>query len=119
MAVFNWSALSSGDLVFNPNSDVLHFDNASINAADLTATSSSGVSDNIFSYQGKTVRMLTSSHTLGTSNVTFANGMTRTVWLLCEGCTAFPILCPMPGAIGLHSAGGAASYDLIDLSSPG
>ncbi|WP_123103016.1 plasmid fertility inhibition factor family protein [Acidithiobacillus sulfuriphilus] len=31
-------------------------------------------------------------------HVGFTNGVTRTIWLLSQGCAAFPIECEMPGA---------------------
>jgi hypothetical protein len=34
--------------------------------------------------------------------VVFTNGVTRTIWLLSQGCKAFPILCEMPGARELY-----------------
>lgn len=30
--------------------------------------------------------------------VSFTNGITRTIWLLTQGCVAFPVKCGMPGA---------------------
>jgi hypothetical protein len=40
-------------------------------------------------------------------HVGFTNGITRTIWLLSHGCTAFPIECEMPGARELHRVAGA------------
>jgi hypothetical protein len=37
----------------------------------------------------------------------FTNGITRTIWLLSHGCTAFPIECEIPGAKELHSIAAA------------
>lgn len=34
--------------------------------------------------------------------VGFTNGVTRTIWLLSQGCKAFPIQCEMPGASEVH-----------------
>ena len=39
--------------------------------------------------------------------VSFTNGITRTIWLLSNGCTAFPVECEMPGARELHKVAAA------------
>ncbi|BBF65513.1 hypothetical protein F6A13_02775 [Acidithiobacillus sp. 'AMD consortium'] len=39
--------------------------------------------------------------------VGFTNGITRTIWLLTQGCTAFPVECEMPGARELHRVAAA------------
>ncbi len=49
-------------------------------------------------------------------HVLFSNGITRTIWLLSNGCSAFPILCPLPGAHELHRKAAASQTDLFDLS---
>ena len=36
--------------------------------------------------------------------VSFINGITRTIWLLSHGCSAFPVECPMSSALKLHRA---------------
>lgn len=41
--------------------------------------------------------------------VTIANGITRTIWLLTKGCTAFPVKCQMPGARELYKMAAAPS----------
>src|SRR5262245_52454059 len=75
MAVYKWSEQASGTVInFNPAVDVFQFDDPTIHAADVTMSSSQGVVDNIFHYQGKTVTLTASSHTLGTSNVVFTDG---------------------------------------------
>ena len=48
--------------------------------------------------------------------VFFSNGITRTIWLLANGATTFPVLCPMPGARWLHEHSGAAETKLLLLS---
>lgn len=48
--------------------------------------------------------------------VSFTNGITRTIWLLSQGCTAFPVMCNMPGAHGLFLAAGAEGTSLHPLS---
>jgi hypothetical protein len=40
--------------------------------------------------------------------VSFINGITRTIWLLSHGCTAFPVECRMPQALNLHRAASVA-----------
>ena len=59
------------------------------------------------------------SSDLPTGHVFFSNGITRTIWLLANGCTAFPILCPMPGAQALHEYSGAAKDNGLLLLSTG
>ena len=39
--------------------------------------------------------------------IAFTNGITRTIWLLSHGCSAFPVKCRMPGAQGLYHAAAA------------
>jgi hypothetical protein len=51
--------------------------------------------------------------------VGFTNGVTRTIWLLSQGCKAFPIECEMPGAIELHRIAaipGTPFYTIDELS---
>jgi hypothetical protein len=48
--------------------------------------------------------------------VSFSNGITRTVWLLANGCSTFPVLCPMPGARALHKHAAAKAKRLLLLS---
>ena len=79
MAVFQFSALSDGQsLVFNPNADVLNFDQTTIAAADLRVTQ---VGSNIRidvvggTQTGKDVTLQNVSPLqLATTNVTFADG---------------------------------------------
>src|ERR687893_1319270 len=40
--------------------------------------------------------------------VSFINGITRTIWLLSHGCSAFPVECPMSSALKLHRAASVA-----------
>ena len=40
--------------------------------------------------------------------VSFINGITRTIWLLSHGCSAFPVECWMPAARKLHRAASVA-----------
>jgi hypothetical protein len=49
--------------------------------------------------------------------VSFSNGITRTIWLLANGATTFPVLCPMPGARWLYEHSCAAETKLLLLSS--
>ena len=74
MAVYQFSALSDGQAIsFNPNADVLNFDQTAIAAADVRATAE-GTSVRI-SASGKDVFLLGSQLAqLTTTNVTFANG---------------------------------------------
>lgn len=42
--------------------------------------------------------------------VGFTNGVTRTIWLLANGCTSFPIRCSEPGATTLQNIVGANEW---------
>src|SRR4051812_37362864 len=79
MAVFQFSALSDGQsLVFNPNADVLNFDETTVAAADLRVTQvGSNIRLDVVSgtQAGKDVTLQNVSPLqLATSNVTFADG---------------------------------------------
>lgn len=47
--------------------------------------------------------------------VNFTDGITRTIWLLTQGCTAFPVKCEASKAEVLFDACGAAGYTLREL----
>lgn len=47
--------------------------------------------------------------------VTFTNGITRTIWLLTNGCEAFPIECEMPRAKYLHQIAAVPGTDLFTV----
>ncbi|MBI5936608.1 MAG: hypothetical protein HY850_02040 [Betaproteobacteria bacterium] len=52
-------------------------------------------------------------------HIGFTNGITRTIWLLSQGCTAFPIECEMPGARQLHQTAavpGTAFFTIGELA---
>jgi Ca2+-binding RTX toxin-like protein len=76
MAVFNWTTLSNNQTVaFNPDVDVLNFNDAGISAADLSLTLNSGSSPSTrLSVSGKAVTLQTDPRTLTPTNVTFADG---------------------------------------------
>ena len=79
MAVFRFSALSDGQsLVFNPNADVLNFDQTTVAAADLRVTQvGSNIRIDVVSgtQAGKDVTLQNMSPLqLATTNVTFADG---------------------------------------------
>src|SRR3954467_3225620 len=79
MAVFQFSALSDGQsLVFNPNADVLTFDQTTVAAADLRVTQvGSNIRIDVVSgtQVGKDVTLQSVSPLqLATTNVTFADG---------------------------------------------
>lgn len=44
--------------------------------------------------------------------VTFTNGITRTIWLLANRCSSFPIECKLPGAHQLHKLAGSSEHPL-------
>ena len=51
-------------------------------------------------------------------SVSFINGITRTIWLLSHGCSAFPVECPMSSALKLHratSVAGARVFTVRDV----
>src|SRR5215510_4171831 len=79
MAVYQFSALSDGQsLVFNPNADVLNFDQTTVAAADLRVTQvGSNIRIDVVSgtQAGKDVTLQNVSPLqLATTNVTFADG---------------------------------------------
>ena len=74
MATLNWSTLVSGTYAFDPNVDVLHFDDPAISAAAVDASSTTGTDDLVLDDGSKSVRLLTSALAITTTNVTFANG---------------------------------------------
>src|SRR5919201_2327436 len=79
MATYNFSALSNGQAItFNPNSDVLNFDQAAISAGNLQVDlqgSDSRITVLSGTDAGKSITLLnTAPPQLATSNVTFANG---------------------------------------------
>jgi hypothetical protein len=45
----------------------------------------------------------------------FTNGITRTIWLLTQGCTSFPVECEMPGARELHQVAGASETEFYTI----
>jgi hypothetical protein len=52
------------------------------------------------------------------AHVSFINGITRTIWLLSNGCQAFPVECRMPSALQLHakaSVEGTRVFTLRDV----
>src|SRR5919108_2751282 len=79
MAVYNFSALSNGQAIsFNPNGDVLNFDQTAISAGNLQVDlqgSDSHITVLPGTDVGKTITLLnTAPPQLATSNVHFANG---------------------------------------------
>src|SRR5919202_5955729 len=79
MAVYTFSALTSGQAItFDPNADVLNFDQSTISAANLSVTlegSNSRITVMSGTDAGKTIVLQnTSPLQLATSNVSFANG---------------------------------------------
>lgn len=47
--------------------------------------------------------------------VAFTNGITRTIWLLTQGCKAFPVECEMPGARELHRVAAASGTNFFTV----
>ncbi|MNJ87968.1 hypothetical protein D3C87_55040 [compost metagenome] len=50
--------------------------------------------------------------------IAFSDGITRTIWLLTQGCVAFPVKCGMSSALQLFEAAGAEGtsfHSLADL----
>ncbi len=72
--VYLWSELTDGQVIssFNPASDVLRFDDATISAAAVRIDPNAPVA--IFSYGGKTVTFDMSPLSITTTNITFDNG---------------------------------------------
>lgn len=66
-----------------------------------------------FLWLGRTERQEQIQH------VSFGNGITRTIWLLTQGCMAFPVMCKMPSARELFrvaAAEGTAFHTVGDLA---
>jgi Ca2+-binding RTX toxin-like protein len=76
MAVFKWTTLSNNQVIaFNPDVDVLNFNDPGISAADVSLTLNSGSSPSTrFSLSGKLVTLQTDPRTITPTNVTFADG---------------------------------------------
>lgn len=55
-----------------------------------------------------------SSHSV--PHLMFSNGITRTIWLLSHGCSAFPVECDLPGAVRLHELSGVPGTELLTVS---
>ncbi len=49
------------------------------------------------------------------SYVAFNNGITRTIWLLTQGCTSFPVKCEVSSARGLFLIAGAEGTEFRSL----
>jgi hypothetical protein len=63
-----------------------------------------------FLWYGKTYSMRRVPH------VGFTNGVTRTIWLLANGCNAFPVECELPGAEELQRYAGVPGTSLLTVS---
>ena len=76
MAVFNFSALADGQAIsFDPDADVLNFDETAIAAADIRVVAVGSDARLTYLETGKEVTLLgVSPLQLATSNVTFADG---------------------------------------------
>src|SRR5215213_2864462 len=74
MATFLWSSLVNGQNIaaFNPNADVLRFDDVTISAASVHVTGDSTSSN--FAYGGKAVSLGMNWFAITTTNVQFVNG---------------------------------------------
>jgi Ca2+-binding RTX toxin-like protein len=74
MATFDWTSLNDGDVLapFDPDADILNFDDAGISAAALLIDTSG--SDLVISFEGKTVTVQMAPHSATSTNVTFADG---------------------------------------------
>ena len=51
--------------------------------------------------------------------VTFTNGITRTIWLLTQGCKAFPVECRMPEARELYRIAAAPGTNFFTVEELG
>jgi serralysin len=78
MATFNWSALTSGQIItgFDPNSDIIYFNDAAISAGDVVATGETETPPLFIrlSCDGKTVRVEMDPLMATSTNITFADG---------------------------------------------
>src|SRR5687768_16653176 len=89
MSTYIWTTLNHGDsLTFSPASDVLHFDDASISAADVRIDGTDIPPYTIFTYNGKTITLDTADPlSLTSTAITFANG---SVFFIGDDTTAVP-----------------------------
>jgi len=62
----------------------------------------------ILSVSYKFLRFGRKEHIRHVRYVSLINGITRTIWLLSHGCSAFPVECRMPAARNLHLAAAVA-----------
>src|SRR5215213_5482977 len=99
MATFLWSSLVNGQNIaaFNPNADVLRFDDVTISAASVHVTGDSTSSN--FAYGGKAVRLGMNLFAITTTNVQFVTGS-----LLMVGGASDDVF-PMFGAGGTGAPG--------------
>jgi Ca2+-binding RTX toxin-like protein len=108
MTTYNWSALTNGQTIatFNPNVDVLNFNDATISAAALFIDADDTVVIPFisFSYAGKTVIVNMNPLSTTTINVTFANG---SMFLVGDNATG------TVGDDGVNTLTGGAGNDLI------
>src|SRR5262249_33445189 len=76
MTTFTWSSLTNGQTItFNPSTDVLNIDDATLSAASVGTSFSNSNSGNLsITFAGKTVTLTTPIASLTTTNVTFADG---------------------------------------------
>ena len=72
MANFFWTELTSGDLDFDPENDVLNIDDVSLSASDFSVLARSTTLE--LTNGGKTVTLLINSRQGTTTNVTFDDG---------------------------------------------
>lgn len=52
----------------------------------------------------------------GCTSVAFTNGITRTIWLLANGASAFPIECSAAEAAALHAAAGIEEFPVCTVA---
>src|SRR6476659_4789937 len=74
MATYLWSSLSNLQNIgtFNPDVDVLRFDDPTVSAASVVV--SGNATQSIFSYAGKTVGLGMNWYSITTTNITFDDG---------------------------------------------
>src|SRR2546421_6318069 len=74
MATYLWSSLLNSQTIatFNPDVDVLRFDDATISAASLVVAGNA--TQSVFAYGGKTVGLGMNWYSITTTNITFDNG---------------------------------------------
>ena len=113
MTTYNWSELPTGiDLDFDPLVDVLHFDDLSISAADVSTSSNGNTTTFTVGESSKTFD--TAIRTFTTSNLTFADGSVYLIGDNTTGTTDDDLANTLTGGSGNDKLVGYGGNDTLD-----